>query len=72
MPTDFVPPRGFEQWNRALQGAYRRGFAAARAGEPERACPYDDKRKANGSLTWSRSFITAWCDGWRAAVDNQD
>jgi hypothetical protein len=60
-------PNGFNRWNRAHQGAYRKGVRAFQAGEPLAACPYDDKRKWRGTLTWSRSFIAAWCDGWRDA-----
>lgn len=64
MSAPFVPPRGFESWNRALQGAYRKGWAAFLEGKPQNECPYNDKRKDCGRLTWSRSFITAWQDGW--------
>jgi hypothetical protein len=61
MPT----PAGFENWNPALRGAYRKGCVAATAGEPLSACPYEDRRKASGRLTWSRAFISAWRDGWQ-------
>jgi hypothetical protein len=60
----------FDGWNRAHKGAYLKGVAARKAGEPISACPYDDTRKGGGSrgqLSWSRSFITAWRDGWRDA-----
>lgn len=60
-------PPGFETWNRALRGAYRKGWEAGAAGMGLEACPYDDKRKKSGRLTWSRSFIAAWRDGWDAA-----
>ena len=62
-----IEPYGFERWNRALQGAYRKGWAAAEAGQTEDDCPYEDKRKPSGKLSWSRSFIRAWHDGWAAA-----
>ena len=61
------PPDGFERWNPALRGAYRKGHEAAIAGRPETACPYVDKRTLSGRLTWSRSFERAWIDGYRAA-----
>ena len=62
-----IPP-GFDRWNRALQGAYRKGHAAGAAGEDISACPYSDKRKLCGRLTWSRAFNRAWEDGWNAAL----
>ncbi|KAB2842162.1 MAG: hypothetical protein F9K47_09720 [Burkholderiales bacterium] len=40
------------------------GIAAHQSGQPIESCPYDDKRKPNGRLSWSRSFIAAWRDGW--------
>lgn len=64
--TDFVAPPGFETWNRALQGAYRKGWNAQRQGDPPVA-PYKDRRNYRGMITWSRSFITAWHDGYEAA-----
>jgi len=60
-----IKPRGFERWNRAMQGAYRKGYEAARDGRSIEACPYKDKRKGCGRLTWSRAFTAAWRDGWR-------
>lgn len=57
-------PPNFESWNRALRGAYKKGAAAAEAGQPIEACPYRDKRKPSGRLSWSRAFISAWHDGW--------
>lgn len=51
-------------WRRsALDGAFAKGFEAARSGAPRKA-PYRDTRKADGRITWSRAFRTAWCDGW--------
>lgn len=66
LSVKFVMPAGFEKWNRALQGAYRKGYEAGAAGLGLDACPYEDKRKWNGRLTWSRSFQAAWRDGWDA------
>ncbi len=34
------------------------------------ACPYRDKRKLDGRLTWSRAFATAWCEGFHAAASD--
>ena len=59
-----IEPIGFNLWNKALQGAFRKGYSAFNDGVMESECPYDDKRKDCGRLTWSRSFITAWRDGW--------
>jgi hypothetical protein len=53
------------RWNKAIRGAFRKGAIAHRAGLPQSACPYGDKRKPDGRLSWSRSFISAWQDGWR-------
>mgnify|MGYP000849549544 CR=1 FL=1 len=61
-------PRGFFAWNRALQGAFRRGEQAAKDGATKADCPYLDKRKRDGRLTWSRSFQAAWCDGFDHAA----
>lgn len=51
----------------ALDGAYLKGVHARLAGEPLNACPYEDKRKPNGRLSWSRAFRNAWRDGWEYA-----
>ena len=50
--------------NRAHAGAWRKGRQAAKDGLPIEACPYRDKRQDSGMLTWSRSFIAAWEDGY--------
>jgi ribosome modulation factor len=63
-----TPPR-FELWNPALRGAYAKGYRAAEAGSLISSCPYEDKRKPSGRLTWSRSFIAAWRDGFAAGDD---
>lgn len=57
-------PRGFFGWNRALQSAFCKGEQAAREGATKTDCPYIDKRKGDGRLTWSRSFRAAWRDGF--------
>lgn len=30
-------------------------------------CPYPDKRKSDGRITWSRAYRNAWRDGWLGA-----
>lgn len=60
-------PDRFDRWNRAHRGAYKKGVAAFNEGKKIRDCPYIDKRKESGRLSWSRSFICAWDDGWRDA-----
>jgi ribosome modulation factor len=61
-------PNLFDRWNRAHRGAYKKGVAAYHAGDHLiHGCPYKDKRKESGRLSWSRSFICAWEDGWRDA-----
>jgi hypothetical protein len=62
-----VQPPGFQSWNRALQGAYKKGWQAFFNSKDEGDCPYRDKRKDCGRLTWSRSFIAAWQDGFADA-----
>ena len=64
--------RGFASWNPALRGAWSRGFEANWSGTARAACPYEDRRKECGRLTWSRSFINAWQDGWDAAEKQAD
>ena len=59
-----------ERWaedypNRAHRGAFWKGVAAAKAGEPESSCPYPDHRTDRGSVTFARSFLRAWRTGWR-------
>lgn len=60
-------PQGFMQWNRALRGAFLKGMYARLADESRGSCPYQDRRKPSGGLSWSRSFISAWRDGWEYA-----
>ncbi len=58
-------PHNFHRWNRAHQGAYRKGVLAYRQGVALGDCPYGDIRKPSGGLSWARSFQSAWRDGWR-------
>ena len=57
---------GFENWNRAMRGSYRKGYESGLMGFPTSSCPYKDVRKWDGRLTWSRAFNCAWHDGWKA------
>ena len=54
---------------KAQQGAVRKGREAFLAGQSESSCPYQDKRGGQHDhiITWSRSFISAWLHGYRAA-----
>ena len=56
----------------ALEGAVLRGTEDQLAGVTRDACPYEDKRKHSGRLTWSRAFRTAWHHGWDAAARDRD
>lgn len=58
-------PDGIESWNRAMKGAYMKGRRARYGGESVNANPYPDRRKDGGQITWSRSFLICWRDGWR-------
>lgn len=60
-------PGNFENWNPAMRGAYMKGRKAFAEGESKSDCPYEDKRKPSGRLSWSRAFIRAWQDGYRDA-----
>ena len=57
-------PNNFGSWNPAMRGAFVKGITAAQEGASIDDCPYHDKRKASGKLSWSRAFINAWCDGF--------
>lgn len=46
--------------------AERKGREAAMAGLGEDACPYKDKRKEDGRLTFSRAWRNAWFAGYRS------
>lgn len=63
-PKDLNLPWDSYRWNRAILGSFKKGIAAHQAGEPVQSCPYGDLRKPDGRLSWSRSFIGAWRDGW--------
>jgi len=67
MTTELTMPEGYERWNRAHLGAFKKGAAHFLAGGSLDMCPYEDHRKPSGRLSWSRSFIGAWQDGWRWA-----
>lgn len=53
-----------------FDGAFEKGKKAAIAGMTLDDCPYDDKRKPSGKLSWSRAFQSAWVDGFRAATED--
>lgn len=63
-PAPNGPPTG----NRAFLGAWRKGYAARKAGKPCRS-PYEDLRggKHGNVVTFSRTFIKQWERGWRYA-----
>lgn len=51
--------------NRALFGAYKKGYESGKAWKPRSACPYVDRRDIyRNSVTFSRAFIHAWVEGW--------
>lgn len=58
--------------NKALRGAWLKGLHAALVGDPIDACPYEDKRKSDGKLTFSRAFRNAWRDGWNEATNDRE
>lgn len=47
--------------------AEKKGREAFLAGRSEMDCPYLDKRKADGRLTFGRAWRLAWLTGYRAA-----
>ena len=65
------PPAPFPAWMLGgpspWRGAFRKGYRAFAIGETLADCPYEDKRKDDGRLTWSRAFQAAWREGWRYA-----
>lgn len=65
-------PSGWNNWNPALRGAFLKGLDARLRGETLADCPYEDKRKPSGRLSWSRAFINAWRDGWEHADKDRD
>lgn len=62
-----VKPEGFDKWNPAMRGAFKKGYEAYQIKQPKTANPYTDKRKDCGRLTWSRAFRACWQDGWEWA-----
>jgi hypothetical protein len=58
-------PSHYASWNKAMRGAFVKGRKARIDGLLESDCPYQDKRKPSGGLSWSRAFISAWDDGYR-------
>lgn len=64
-------PADSYRWNKAILGAFKNGVLAHQDGSPNNACPYEDKRKPDGRLSWSRAFIGAWRDGWRWAEEGK-
>lgn len=58
--------------NRALLGAMRKGIKAKADGQPRSSCPYEDKRKLDGRLTWGRAFRKAWFDGYDDTLTDTD
>lgn len=56
----------------ALLGAMRKGLAAKVAGLARDTCPYEDTRKVDGRLTWSRSFRRAWFYGYEGKFTDQE
>lgn len=63
-------PSGYaETLNRAHLGVFKKGMQAFLDSVPRDACPYEDKRKPSGKLSWSRAYIRAWEDGWDWARD---
>lgn len=52
-------PHDSYRWNKAMLGSFKNGIAAHQAGFSIESCPYVDRRKPDGRLSWSRSFIAA-------------
>ena len=65
-------PDNFDSWNPAMRGAYKKGAAAAEEGLGLSSNPYQDTRKNDGRLTWSRAFQAVWRDGWNDWKAQQD
>jgi len=64
-------PSGFKALNPAMRGAFMKGRAAFCAGIPIHECPYGDKRKPGGQISWSRAFRRAWQEGWHHEQNEQ-
>ncbi len=63
-------PRNGGQARRMTTGR-RKGAQAARDGLTEADCPYEDHRKPNGRLSWSRAWRNAWLFGFREEKSKQ-
>lgn len=50
--------------NKPMLTAERKGFDAYLLEEP---CPYQDRRKMDGRITWSRAYRNAWLMGFQKA-----
>jgi hypothetical protein len=59
----------FAGWNKTIIGAYQKGVNARLNGLLISDCPYLDKKKKDGRLTWSRAFVKAWKDGYSNSID---
>ncbi len=62
-----IKPYGYDNWNPAMRGAFKKGYEAYCEGKSQIENPYKDKRKDSGKLTWSRAFMKCWDDGWKWA-----
>lgn len=49
-----------KQW----ESVRERGREAARSGKGPESCPYQDVRKVDGRLTFSRHFRKLWFEGY--------
>ena len=65
-------PANFGAWNPAMRGAFLKGSAHCLEGGSIDDCPYQDKRKPSGKLSWSRAFINAWRDGFQYAQHDRE
>lgn len=52
----------------AFDAAVQKGREAFLAGNPKSACPYRDKRKDDGRLTFGRAWRSAWHGGYNQAL----
>jgi len=58
------PPERIRK-HRAFLGAYRKGYEAAKRGEPQNANPYSELDTApGGNVTWNVAFHRYWDMGW--------
>jgi hypothetical protein len=64
-------PEDSYKWNKAMLGSFKKGILAHQEGKKLSDCPYKDKRVDSGRLSWSRSFIRAWQDGFRWSEDGK-